>query len=202
MFFLKKNFIFVLTVLFTITASQAYFKKNDTGEEAFAFLGSFYSARSAAMENANAAKPSSNPGSVLQNPAAIVLDSNQKNAVSFSWQTSELAENQGYIAYARRVGAMVAELSYGWIRYGDVDGYDWVTRPAKPTVRRVLSPLYPFPFRSPISNSVPQSSLQPTFWQTMEQTKQPWLSLLTGAFFGSPRPANTVLVLLPATSVR
>ncbi len=124
MFFLKKNFIFVLTVLFTITASQAYFKKNDTGEEAFAFLGSFYSARSAAMENANAAKPSSNPGSVLQNPAAIVLDSNQKNAVSFSWQTSELAENQGYIAYARRVGAMVAELSYGLIRYGDVDGYD------------------------------------------------------------------------------
>ncbi|MDY6284850.1 MAG: hypothetical protein SPL19_06490 [Fibrobacter sp.] len=124
MFFLKKISILTFAVLLAASASHAYFKKNDTGEEVFSFLGSFYSAKSAAMENANAAMPSSNPGSILQNPAAIVLDSNQNNAIAFSWQTGEFADNQGYLAYARQIGTMVAEISYGWIRYGDIDGYD------------------------------------------------------------------------------
>lgn len=124
MIFLKKSLTFLLTMLIFASSASAYFKKNDSGEEAFAFLGSFFSARSAAMENANAAMPSSNPGDVLQNPAVIVLDSNHRNAVAFSWQTGEFADNQGYLAYARRFGSMVVQASYGWIRYGDVDGYD------------------------------------------------------------------------------
>lgn len=124
MFFLKKILSAIGIVLLCAIPSHAYFKKNDSGKEAFSFIGSFHSARNAALENANAAKPSSSPGSVLQNPAAIVLDSNRKNAVAFSWQTGEFADNQGFIAYARNVGAMVVQASYGWIRYGSVDGYD------------------------------------------------------------------------------
>ena len=84
MFFFKKSWIFFLSLLVLAANSTAYFKKNDSGEEVFSFLGSFSSARSAALENANAAMPSSNPGDVLQNPALILLSPNQKNAVSFA----------------------------------------------------------------------------------------------------------------------
>lgn len=124
MFFLKKFLFSIGIVLLCSIAAQAYFKKNDTGKEIFSFIGSFHSARNAALENANAAKPSSSPGSALLNPAAVVLDSNRKNAVAFSWQTGEFADNQGFIAYARNLGTMTVEASYGWLRYGSVDGYD------------------------------------------------------------------------------
>lgn len=123
MFFLKKNLPFALSILLFSTFSSAYFKKNDTGEEAFSFLSTFSNARNAALENSNGAKPSSNPGSSLQNPATLALGV-KKNAVAFSWQTSELADNQGYLAYARKLEAMTLQISYGWIRYGSVDGYD------------------------------------------------------------------------------
>ena len=129
MFFFKKSWIFFLSLLVLAANSTASFKKNDSGEEVFSFLGSFSSARSAALENANAAMPSSNPGDVLQNPALILLSSNQKNAVSFAWQTGEFADNQGYLAYARQIGKMVALVSYGWIRYGEIDGYDNMGHP-------------------------------------------------------------------------
>lgn len=104
-------------------SAPAYFKKNDTGEEAFSFLSTFSSARSAALENANSAKPSSNPGASLQNPAILDLG-DKKNTIAFSWQTGELANNQGYLTYARHFKSMTLQISYGWIRYGEVDGYD------------------------------------------------------------------------------
>lgn len=123
MFFLKKIFFPAFFLLFCASA-QAYFKKNDTGKEAFSFIGSFLSARGAALENANSAKQSSNPGIVLQNPAGIALDHDKRNAVAFSWQTGEFADNQGFLAYARQMDKMVVQASYGWLRYGTVDGYD------------------------------------------------------------------------------
>ncbi len=123
MFFLKKISLLAVPVLFLAVSAPAYFKKNDTGEEVFSFLSTFSSARSAALENANSAKPSSNPGTSLQNPAILDLG-NRKNAIAFSWQTGELASNQGYLAYARQLKSMTLQISYGWIRYGEVDGYD------------------------------------------------------------------------------
>lgn len=123
MLFLKKSLIFALALFGTVPAS-AYFKRNDSGLEAFSFLESFISARSAALEKSDAARASADPGAVLQNPASIVLDSAHRNAVAFSWQTGEFADNQGFIAYARNLGSMVVQASYGWIRYGSVDGYD------------------------------------------------------------------------------
>lgn len=123
MFFLKNFPLLVLPILLLAVSSPAYFKKNDTGEEAFSFLSTFSSARSAALENANSAKPSSNPGATLQNPAILDLG-NKNNAIAFSWQTGELASNQGYLAYARHLKSMTVQISYGWIRYGEIDGYD------------------------------------------------------------------------------
>lgn len=124
MFFLKKFSILAISILFLSSFSLAYFKKNDTGEEAFSFLGTISAARDAGLENANSAKPSSSPGSTFRNPAILTLDSAKKNAVAFSFQTGDFADNQGLIAYARNLGAMNVQLSYGWVRYGDVDGYD------------------------------------------------------------------------------
>lgn len=123
MLFLKKSLPIALALLGAVPAA-AYFKKNDSGKEAFSFLESFISARNAALEKSDAARASSDPGSVLQNPASIFLDSLQKNAIAFSWQTGDFADNQGFIAYARNLGSMIVQASYGWIRYGDIDGYD------------------------------------------------------------------------------
>lgn len=123
MFFLKKISFLAFPVLFMAVSAPAYFKKNDTGEEAFSFLSTFSSARSAALENANSAKSSSNPGASLQNPAILDLG-DKKNTIAFSWQTGELANNQGYLTYARHFKSMTLQISYGWIRYGEVDGYD------------------------------------------------------------------------------
>ncbi|MCK9182661.1 MAG: hypothetical protein M0P13_07270 [Fibrobacteraceae bacterium] len=124
MFFLKKICNLVFLVLLLSSFSEAYFKQNDTGEEAFSFLGSFYSPRNAALENANGAMPFSDLGVSFLNPASFKLNPEQKNAVAFYWQTGEFADNQGSVSLARKFNTMTATISYGWIKYGDIDGYD------------------------------------------------------------------------------
>ncbi len=124
MHFFQLFFRTTLFLLIFCVFSNAYFQKHRAGQEVFSFLSFFQSPRNTALEHAGAAEPTSDLGIVFLNPAALRLPVGQKNAVAAFWQTGEFAENQGVLTYARALSAITIQATYGWISYGDVDGYD------------------------------------------------------------------------------
>jgi hypothetical protein len=110
--------------LFLSSFSHAYFQKNEAGQEVFSFTSSFQSPRNAALERSNAALPSADPGIVLLNPAALRTRDSISNTIALHWQTGDFADNQGMLSYTHAFGTMLLQASYGWIAYGDIDGYD------------------------------------------------------------------------------
>ena len=123
-----KNFhffskIFIFLVLFS-SISYSYFKQNDAGQEVFSFVSLFQSPRNIALENANAAEPSTDPGISFLNPAALRVPEGQKNNLAFYWNTGDLSENQGLITYVRELNPLILQASYGWISYGDIEEID------------------------------------------------------------------------------
>lgn len=122
LFFRTFRFFFIFSFFFG-TFCAAYFKKNDAGQEVFSFVSSFQSPRNSALERSAGALPSSDPSIVSLNPAGYQAGK-KENQVAFHFQTGEFAENQGMLTYARSLNQMKFLLSYGWIRYDGIDGYD------------------------------------------------------------------------------
>jgi len=124
MIFFKKFRFFLLLCFFMSSFSYAYFQKNEAGQEVFSFTSSFQSPRNAALEHSNGALPSTDPGVTLLNPAALRHPENASNTVALHWQTGDFADNQGMLSYTHAFGTMLLQANYGWIAYGDIEGYD------------------------------------------------------------------------------
>ena len=104
--------------------ANAYFSQNDQGEEVFSFLSTFDSPRNAALEKAASAVPSTDPTIVHLNPAALRLPEGKKHVAEIHWQTGDMAENQGSISYTSYYKQYLFQISYNWLDYGSLDGYD------------------------------------------------------------------------------
>lgn len=124
MHFFKLFFFFLVFFSLTAPFSYSFFEKNEAGLEIFSFSRTFQSPRNMSMERSAAALPSNDPSIVQLNPAGLEIQNNKKNVVALYWQTGAWAENQGFLSYSRKLNAMNVQASYGWIRYGDIDGYD------------------------------------------------------------------------------
>lgn len=114
----------ILFFLFSAGILHAYFGRNEAGQEVFSFSSTFHSPRNAALEFSSAAKPSIDLGITLLNPAALRLPGNKNNAAAIFFHTGDFAENQGVVSYARRLQTLTIQASYGWLSYGEIEGYD------------------------------------------------------------------------------
>lgn len=105
-------------------SAHAYFTQGDAGQEVFSFVNTFDSPRNAALEKSAGASPSEDPSIVQINPSAIILKDGSNHVVSAHWQTGDLADNQGSISYTSHFGKYIFQVSYNWLDYGTIDGYD------------------------------------------------------------------------------
>ena len=102
----------------------AYFDRGDAGQEVFSFMRTFDSPRNAALEKSAAANPSTDPSITQLNPAALRLPDGNTRMASMHWQTGEFADNQGTISYTTQFDKFIYQISYNWLDYGTIDGYD------------------------------------------------------------------------------
>lgn len=111
-------------VLATPLACFAYLEHGNAGDEVFSFMNTFDSPRNAALEKSASAAPSTDPTITQLNPAALRLPEKQDHMASMHWQTGDLAENQGSIYYTQSFRKFIFQISYNWLDYGTIDGYD------------------------------------------------------------------------------
>lgn len=112
------------TLLALPAAGLAYFTQGDAGQEVFSFINTFDSPRNAALEKSAGAALSSDPTITQLNPAAFVMPENKNHVASAHWQTGDMADNQGSIFYTGHYGKYIFQMSYNWLSYGSIDGYD------------------------------------------------------------------------------
>lgn len=103
---------------------HAYFTQGDAGQEVFSFINTFDSPRNAALEKSAAAGPSTDPTIVQLNPAAIRLPEGKNHVAAVHWQTGDFADNQGSLTYTGHVDKYIFQISYNWLDYGTIEGYD------------------------------------------------------------------------------
>ena len=113
-----------LLVLTAAFQANAYFSQGDAGQEVFSFMSTFDSPRNAALEKAASAAPSTDPTISQLNPAALRLPDGTQRVVGIHWQTGEFADNQGTIHYTTRFRDFLYQITYNWLDYGNIDGYD------------------------------------------------------------------------------
>jgi len=101
-----------------------YFSKHDAGQEVFSFLSTFDSPRNAALEMSASALPTTDPSIVQLNPAAILITEGKKRVAEAHWQTGEFADNQGTLSYTTQYKKFILQVSYNWISYGTIVGYN------------------------------------------------------------------------------
>ncbi|MDO4948237.1 MAG: hypothetical protein Q4E52_11730 [Fibrobacter sp.] len=106
------------------SSSFAYFTQGDAGQEVFSFINTFDSPRNAALEKSAGALPSTDPSIVQINPASVRLPEGKNHVVAAHWQTGDLAENQGSLYYTGHYDKYIFQVSYNWLDYGAIDGYD------------------------------------------------------------------------------
>lgn len=120
-----KMFINALSASLLIpTASQAYFSQGDAGQEIFSFLNTFDGPRNSALEKSAGALPSSDPSIVQLNPAALILPNGKNHVAEAHWQTGDFADNQGSLSYTGHYNKYLYQVSYNWLDYGTINGYD------------------------------------------------------------------------------
>ena len=102
----------------------AFFDHGDAGQEVFSFMRTFDSPRNAALEKSAAANPSTDPSITQLNPAALKLPEGTDRIASMHWQTGEFADNQGTISYTTHFNTLLYQISYNWLDYGTIEGYD------------------------------------------------------------------------------
>src|SRR5690554_28277 len=127
-FFSFYSFLFCF-LLFLSSKSFAFFTKSEVGREIFAFSKSFQSARTMALERSASAFIVSDPSIMQLNPAAFIFNDSYHHLFSFHFQTGVFAENQGNLSYTRQLSTMSIQASYGWLLYGDIEGYDEYGQP-------------------------------------------------------------------------
>ena len=120
----KRILPIVLAWLSIPVVSHAYFTQGDAGQEVFSFINTFDSPRNTAMEKANGAGPSVDPSIVQLNPAAIRLPEGKNRIAEAHWQTGTFSDNQGSLSYTGHVDKYIFQVSYNWLDYGSIDGYD------------------------------------------------------------------------------
>lgn len=103
---------------------HAYFTQGDAGQEVFSFINTFDSPRNAALEKSAGASPSTDPTITQLNPAAIILPEGKNHVISAHWQTGDMADNQGCLSYTGHHDIYIYQISYNWLDYGSIDGYD------------------------------------------------------------------------------
>lgn len=103
---------------------HAYFTQGDAGQEVFSFINTFDSPRNAALEKSAGALPSTDPTITQLNPAAVILPEGKNHVAEAHWQTGDFADNQGSLYYTGHVDKYILQLSYNWLDYGSIDGYD------------------------------------------------------------------------------
>ena len=113
-----------LLLLVATLQTQAYFSQGDAGQEVFSFMSTFDSPRNAALEKSAAAAPSTDPSIAQLNPAALRMPDGKERTVGMHWQTGEFAENQGSLYYTRNFKRFLYQISYNWLDYGTIEGYD------------------------------------------------------------------------------
>lgn len=123
--FKKINFqVAALALLVAAFEAQAYFSQGDAGQEVFSFMSTFDSPRNAALEKSAAAAPSTDPSIAQLNPAALQMPEGKERTVGMHWQTGEFSENQGSLYYTRDFKRFLYQISYNWLDYGTIEGYD------------------------------------------------------------------------------
>ena len=115
---------FVACGLLSTTSASAYFSQDDQGNEVFSFMSTFDSPRNAALEKSAAAVPSTDPTVVQINPAALRMPDGIKRIGEIHWQTGDMADNQGSISYTSTYKQFIYQISYNWLDYGTINGYD------------------------------------------------------------------------------
>ena len=117
-----------LTMAFTLlaipAATHAYFTKGDAGQEVFSFVNTFDSPRNAALEKSAGASNSTDPTITQLNPAAVIMPEGKDHIASVHWQTGDMADNQGSIYYTTHFDKYILQVSYNWLSYGTIEGYD------------------------------------------------------------------------------
>ena len=106
------------------TCANAYFSQGDQGQEVFSFMSTFDSPRNAALEKAATAVPSTDPTITQLNPAALRMPDATRHVGEIHWQTGDMAENQGTISYTSFYKSYLFQISYNWLDYGTIEGYD------------------------------------------------------------------------------
>jgi hypothetical protein len=104
--------------------ANAYFSQDIQGNEVFSFTSTFDSPRNAALEKSAAAVPSTDPSVVQINPAALRMPDGVKRIGEIHWQTGDMADNQGSISYTSSYKQFLYQISYNWLDYGSITGYD------------------------------------------------------------------------------
>lgn len=124
MSFTGKLSALVAIALSVPATSLAFFDHGDAGQEVFSFLRTFDSPRNAALEKSAAANPNTDPSITQLNPAALRLPDSTSRVASMHWQTGEFADNQGTISYTAHINTILYQVSYNWLDYGTIEGYD------------------------------------------------------------------------------
>lgn len=106
------------------TAGMAYFTQNDAGREIFSFMNTFDGPRNTALEKAAGALASTDPSIALVNPASLILPEGKNHMAEAHWQTGDFADNQGSLSYTGHYQKYIYQVSYNWLDYGAIDGYD------------------------------------------------------------------------------
>ena len=120
-----KHLLTAVSALLVIpVASHAYFTQGDAGQEVFSFINTFDSPRNAALEKSAGAGVSTDPTIVQLNPAAVILPEGKNHIASVHWQTGDMADNQGSISYTGHYSKYIFQVSYNWLSYGSIEGYD------------------------------------------------------------------------------
>ncbi|SHJ28784.1 hypothetical protein [Fibrobacter sp. UWP2] len=122
--FFEKSLTLAALSLMVPVASFAYFDHGNAGLEIFSFMGTFDSPRNAALEKSAGASPSTDPTITQLNPAAIRMEDGKKRVIEAHWQTGEFADNQGSIYYTSTFRKFIYQISYNWLDYGSITGYD------------------------------------------------------------------------------
>ncbi len=121
---LKKISAIAALALACPAAELGYFSKHDAGQEVFSFLSTFDSPRNAALEKSSSALPSTDPTIAQLNPAALLITDGKKRVAEIHWQTGEFAANQGTISYTTQIQKYILQISYNWLSYGTIKGYN------------------------------------------------------------------------------
>ncbi|MCQ2096434.1 MAG: hypothetical protein MJY87_00625 [Fibrobacter sp.] len=105
-------------------AGQAYFTQNDAGQEVFSFMNTFDGPRNTALEKSAGAMPSTDPTITQLNPASLILPEGKHHMAEAHWQTGDFADNQGSLSYTGHYDKYLLQVTYNWLDYGSIDGYD------------------------------------------------------------------------------